>query len=74
MMMAFALQNEGEVKPKDQDGTGRLIEQSRGVCGCFHLTANMGQQSVIGITPDCKSGPYGIVGSSPTWPTSTADD
>ncbi len=30
---------------------------------------NMGQQSVIGTTPDCKSGPYGIVGSSPTWPT-----
>lgn len=38
-MMAFALQNEGEVKPKDQDGTERLKGQSRGVCGCFNLTA-----------------------------------
>ena len=29
----------------------------------------MGQYSVIGITPDCKSGAYAVAGSSPAWPT-----
>lgn len=43
-MTAVARQKEGEVNPKDQDGTGHLKGQSRGVCGCFHLTAlNLGR-------------------------------
>ena len=42
-MTAVARQKEGEVNLKGQDGTGHLKGQSRGVCGYFHLTANMGQ-------------------------------
>ena len=72
-MMAFALQNEGEVNPKDQDGTGRLIEQSREVCGCFHLTALITAGSESANAADCKSVLYEVVGSTPTLPTSLAD-
>ena len=68
-MMAFALQNEGEVNPKDQDGTGHLKEQRRGVCGCFHLTALIRVGSESANAADCKSVPYRVVGSTPTLPT-----
>ena len=50
-MTAVARQKEGEVNPKDQDGTGHLKGQSRGVCGCFHLTALIW----VGSTGECET-------------------
>ena len=68
-MTAIARQKEGEVNPKDQDGTGHLKGQSRGVCGCFHLTALIWVGSESANAADCKSVPYRVVGSTPTLPT-----
>lgn len=68
-MTAVARQKEGEVNPKDQDGTGHLKGQSREVCGCFHLTALIWVGSESANAADCKSVLYEVVGSTPTLPT-----
>ena len=61
-------------KPKAfGDTKTSLTKRSRGVCGCFHLTALIWVGSESANAADCKSVLFKVVGSTPTLPTNERD-